>query len=398
MAIENKRVLISGAGIAGPALAGRLLRYGFTPTLIERAPAFREGGYMIDVWGTGYDVLEKCGLLQAAESKAYHFDQLTFVDASGRRLAGFGGAVFRRALGDRFFSVPRGDLARAIYDPIKDQVETLFGTTIESLAEDESGVDVVLSTGGARRFDLVIGTDGLRSRVRERVFGADAEFEKYLGYYAASFIAPSYPHRDEAAYVSFAKPGRQISRYAMREGRSAFLFVFATDRKAIHHDMAAQKALLHAWYDKDGWETPEILAALDRADDLYFDAVSQIRMPHWSRGRVALVGDAAHSPSLLAGAGSAYAMLGAYVLAGELAAASGDHSRAFPAYEARLKDYIRRQQDVAAGFAGSFTPRTALGVWARNAVVNLMRVPLINTWLMRRMLGENYAPPEYPAS
>ncbi len=389
--MKNRRILISGAGIAGPALAHWLATYGFAPTLIERASAFRAGGYMIDVWGTGYDLVERYGLLAAARQRGYVFDRLAFVNAQGRTVASLGGKMIQRALGGKFFSIPRGDLGRCIYDLIENRVEVLYGTTISALHQDADGVDVEFSTGETRRFDLVIGADGLHSRVRELVFGTESKFEKYLGYVAASFIAEGYPHRDEATYVSFAAPGRQISRYAMRQNRSAFLLVFAEkDKPAIApHDTAAQKALIRARFAQDRWEAPEILARLDAADELYFDPVSQIRMPLWTHGRVALVGDAAHCPSLLAGAGSAYAMLGAYVLAGELRAA-GDVARALPAYEQRLQAFILRQQDVAARFAGSFTPKTRLGMLVRDWVVNLMNVPVLGPWLARRMLGETF--------
>jgi 2-polyprenyl-6-methoxyphenol hydroxylase-like FAD-dependent oxidoreductase len=213
--------------------------------------------------------------------------------------------------------------------------------------------------------------------VRELAFGAEVQFEEYLGYVAASFIARGYPHRDEGTYVSFARPGRQVSRYAMRQDQSAFLLVFAEkDKPTIAaHDGAAQKALLHSKFDYNGWETSEILNQMDTAKDLYFDAVSQIHMPRWTKGRVALVGDAAYSPSLLAGAGAAFAMLGAYILAGEIYAAAGDFECAFRAYEQRLQPFILRQQNMAVGLAGSFTPKTALGVFLRDCVLNLMKVP-----------------------
>ncbi len=395
--MKRQRVLISGAGIAGPALAYWLLAYGLEPVLIECAPAFRAGGYMIDVWGTGYDLVERYGLLAAARQRGYVFDRLEFVDDRGRPVAGFGGDVLRQALGGRFFSIPRGDLARCIYDLIENRAEVLYGRSISALHQDAHGVDVQFSTGETRRFDLVIGADGLHSRVRELTFGDELKFEKYLGYVAASFIAEGYPHRNESTYVSFARPGRQISRYAIRQNRSAFLLVFAeANRPAMAgHDSAAQKALIRARFGQDGWETSEILHRLEAADELYFDPVSQIRLPHWIEDRVALVGDAAHCPSLLAGAGSAYAMLGAYVLAGELRAADGDFARAFAAYEQRLQSFILRQQDVAARFAGSFTPKTRLGLFVRDSVVNLMNVPALGAWLTRQMLGETFPLPDY---
>jgi len=391
-------VLISGAGIAGPALAHWLLRYGFTPTLIERAPHFRDGGYMIDIWGTGYDILERFGSRAEAERRGYHFDRLAFVDEDGRELAGFGGKVFRRALKDRFFSSPRGDLARLLYETVEGKVETQFGTAIADHRENADGVDVTFTTGETRRFDLVVGAEGLRSRLRERVFGPEKKFEKYLGYCAASFIVDGYPHRDEGTYLSYAKPGRQISRYAMREGRTAFLLVFARQARPTVHDADAQKALLHQMFGRDGWETPEILPLLDKAGDLYFDAVSQIRMPSWSKGRVVLLGDTAYCPSLLAGAGSHFAMLGAYVLAGELKRAGGDHARAFAEYEKTLRAYLTGQQNMAVGFAGSFTPKTAFGIAFRNFMLKLMGIPFFGEWMVRRMLGEPFAIPDYPAA
>lgn len=392
-----KSILICGAGIAGPALAYWLNRYGFEPALIERAPAFRDGGYMIDVWGTGYEILKRYGLLDAARARGYIFDRLEFVDEKGREVAGFGGEIFRGAFDNRFFSVPRGDLAHVLYDTVKDKVETVFGATIRALHEDEQGVRVDLTNGQTRRFDLVIGAGGLHSPVREMVFGPERAFEQYLGYCAASFITSGYPHRDEATYMSFARPGRQISRYAMRDGKTAFLFVFAADKPPpiAPHDSAGQKRLLHGIFGNDGWECPEILARLDAADELYFDPVSQIRMPQWTRGRVALLGDAAYCPSLLAGAGSAFAMLGAYVLAGELHRAGGDHGIAFSAYEAKLSGFMRRQQDNAVRFAGSFTPKTAFGVFLRNRVLNLMNVTPVGVWLTRQMLGEIFPLPDY---
>jgi len=392
------RVLISGAGIAGPALAFWLRRYGFDATLIERAPRFRDSGYMIDVWGLGYDLLERMGLLDAARDRGYAFERLAFVDERGRRVSGFDADVFRRAFRGRYFSIPRGDLALVVFDAVEGDVETLYSTSIEAIRQEDSDVEVQLNDGRTRRFDLVVGADGLRSRVRECVFGPIERFEKYLGYWAASFVASGYPHRDEGSYLSFARPGRQISRYALRGDRSAFLFVFVQDAplELDPHDAAAQKRVLRERFAEDGWECPEILERLDGADDLYFDAVSQIRAPAWSSGRVALVGDAAYCPSLLAGAGAAFAMLGAYVLAGELARAASDPVSAFPAYERRLRPFIERQQENAARFASSFTPRTALGLSFRNTVLNLMRIGPLGAWYARRAFANEFDLPTYP--
>jgi 2-polyprenyl-6-methoxyphenol hydroxylase-like FAD-dependent oxidoreductase len=393
--VSKRRVLISGAGIAGPSLALWLLRYGFEPTLIERAPAFRAGGYIIDVWGVGFDILERYGLLDAARERGYLFDRLKFVDERGRQRSAVGGEVFRRALGGKFFSIPRGDLAQVIYETVANRMEVRYGTTVQSLQRNAAGIEVELSTGERRAVDIVVGADGLHSRVRELAFGPESDYETYLGYLAASFVADGYPHRDEGVYVSFARPGRQVSRYAMRGNRSAFLFVLADAGEALPaaHDASAQRELLRARFGGDGWELPQILARLEATDALYFDVVSQIRLPRWTDGRIALIGDAAHSPSLLAGAGSAFAMLGAYVLAHELHRANGNAAQAFPAYEQRLRPYIARQQRAAARFAGSFAPKTAFGIRIRDAVLNLMNVPGVGGLLARGMFANNFPLP-----
>ncbi|HEV2561550.1 MAG TPA: hypothetical protein VGT78_05360 [Rhizomicrobium sp.] len=174
----KQRILISGSGIGGPALAYWLLRYGFEPTLIEHALAFREGGYMIDVWGTGYDLVERYGLLEATRAHAYAFDRLKFVNARGHAVSGFGSAVFQRALAGRFFSIPRGDLARTLHDTVAGKVETFYRTSIKELKGDANGVTILLTSGESRYFDIVIGADGLHSRVRELVFGTETFVRK----------------------------------------------------------------------------------------------------------------------------------------------------------------------------------------------------------------------------
>ena len=393
----NNNILVCGAGIAGCALAFWLREFGFAPTIVEQAPRFRDTGYMIDVWGTGYDVLERSGLLEEARKKSYAMDRITFVDGQGKEIAGYGGDIVRRALHGRFFNIPRGDLARILYEALEGRVETLYGTTIKSIGDRADATYVTFSHGPLRRFDLVIGTDGLRSRIRQLAFGREGQYEKYLGYCAASFIAAGYPHRDQSTYVSHSRRGRQIARYAMRDDRSAFLFVFSEPQPGPirWHGITAQKKVLHNQFALDGWEAPEILEYLWATNELYFDTVSQIRMPQWSRGRIALVGDAAYCPSLLAGEGAAFAMLGAFILAGELHRANGDYIQAFADYEKRLRSFLGRKQEIASDFAKYFAPTTELGLSLRNATLKLLDVPAIGVPLTRYMFGQSFVLPKY---
>lgn len=389
-------ILIVGAGIAGPALAYWLARDGHRPTLLERAPALRTGGYVIDFWGAGFDVAERMGVLPAVRERGYVLKEVRIVGEEGQRVGGFDAEVFGRMTDGRYVSLPRGELARVLYDALDERTERVFGDELLALDEDDRGVTATLAKGGARRFDLVVGCDGLHSKVRALTFGPEERFEKYLGYEVAAFTTQGYPHRDEDVYLLYAEPGQQVGRFTMRDDRTVFLFVWAQDEAPPHDgDPAAQRVRARARFAKSGWECPEILRALDGASDLYLDRVSQVRMDAWTRGRVALVGDAAYCVSLLAGQGSALAMVGAYVLAGELHAAGGDHRAAFAKYEARLGDFLRGKQRAAERFAGSFAPRTEFGLWFRNRVTELLRVPLIAEVAMGRDLRDAIELPDY---
>lgn len=396
--MKLRSALISGAGIAGPTLAYWLLRAGFMPTLIERAARFREGGYMIDFWGAGFDVAEKMNLLPRLRDVSYRFDRIKSVDERGRTRSELGGRAFRGALGERFFSLQRGDLARAIFDTISDKLEIIFDDTIIAVREEPSFVEVSFERSTPRRFDLLFGCDGLHSVVRRIGFGEEQQFEKFLGYYAASFLTTDYPHREDLTYVSYGAPGRQISRYALRNNRSAFLFVFSRDRPFANHPHAeAAKRIVCEIFASDRWvEIPEILERMNSCGEFYFDSVSQIRMPAWSQGRTVLVGDAAYCPSLLAGEGAAFAMAGAYILAGELHRANGDYRQAFKAYEKQLRGFVEGKQRSAERFAASFAPATQFGLSVRDLVLRAAESFLpLGKWLVRKMVGDSLTLPDY---
>jgi 2-polyprenyl-6-methoxyphenol hydroxylase-like FAD-dependent oxidoreductase len=395
--MKTKTVLISGAGIAGPTLAYWLLHYGFEPVLVERAPALREGGYMIDFWGVGYDVAERMALLPVLHEHGYRIQELRLVDREGNRIGGFGLDAFRSMLADRFVSLLRGDLAKTIWSALGGRVETIFGDRVEAIEQHSDGIDVAFAFAAPRRFDLVIGADGLHSGVRSLVFGPEVRFERYLGYYAASFSVVSYPYLERRAYVAFAQPGRQVARYSLNEDRTVFLFVFASDRQLpiSPHDTRAQKQVLRDKFADDSWEFRKAVDAMEHCSDLYFDAVSQISMDAWSSGRVGLVGDACFCPSLLAGQGSALAMAAAYVLAGELNAADGDYRRAFGRYEMLFHPFIVGKQMAAVRFATSFAPRTKLGIWVRNLMTRLMSMPWVADWAMGSLIKDGLILPNY---
>jgi 2-polyprenyl-6-methoxyphenol hydroxylase-like FAD-dependent oxidoreductase len=390
-----RTVLISGAGIAGPTLAFWLKAAGFEPTLVERSPAPRAGGYVIDFWGLGYDIAERMGLIGAIARGGYRAQELRVVDDAGRRVAGFGTRVFEELTGGRYVTLERSLLSRLLYEKVEGRVETIFGDEIVALREQQDGVVVELKQAGARRFDLLIGADGLHSAVRQLAFGPQAQFEKYLGYKIAAFQLRGYRPRDEGIYVIYNQPGRMAGRFALRDDLTLFLLVFAAPDAALPASLDAQKAMLREVYGPAQWECPHTLQELDRADELYLDRVSQIRMQNWSRGRVALIGDAAFCVSLLAGQGSALAIIAAYVLAGELAGARGDFSRAFARYEALLRDFVAGKQRGAERFAGAFAPKTRMGLIFRNQLVKAFAAPGLSRLVVGRDIIDRLPLPDY---
>lgn len=397
------KILIVGTGIAGPTLAHWLAKYGFEPTLVERSPSLRTGGYIIDFWGAAFDVAERMGLVERLERTGYHVQELRIVDGDGRRVGGFDASVFSRLTGGRYVSLARSALSEAIYDTLDARTERIFGLSPTSLVETDSGpsggVEVTFDDGSRRVFDLVIGADGLHSRVRELTFGPEAQFEKFLGYEVAAFEAQGYPHRDTDVYLMYTQKGRQVARFSLRDDRTLFLFIWASsDAAAPPQDIEQQRARISERFEDSGWEVPEILKRLPEVDELYLDRVSQIHMPSWTRSRVALVGDAAHCVSLLAGQGAALAMIGANVLAGELHLAKGDHAQAFERYQARLRDFMSHKQRAAERFAGAFAPRTTLGLFLRNQISKALRLPYVADRALSADLRDAIELPHYDAA
>ena len=398
MASAATNVLVSGAGVAGPTLAWWLRRHGFEVTIVEHAQRFRTGGYIIDFWGAGFDVAGRMGLLPEICRKGYAMREVRVVDAQGKRISGFPAEPIVRLSGGRYTSVARGDLAATIYKSIGGSVETIFGDSIESIEQTPEVVEVAFARGKPRRFDLVVGADGVHSNVRRLVFGADDRFEHYLGFKVAAFSVDGYSARDELVYVMYTEVGQQVSRFTMRDDRTMFLFTFADPDMDMPRTVEEQKTLLRERFGRSGWECPQILEALERSPDLYFDRVSQIRMPadQWcAGGRVALIGDAASCASLLAGEGAGLGMIAAYTLAGELHRAGGDYASAIRRYRDRFLPFVTDKQKAALRFAKTFAPPSKFAMQLRNAIFRLMSVGWIARIAGGRGLIDDIVLPDY---
>jgi 2-polyprenyl-6-methoxyphenol hydroxylase-like FAD-dependent oxidoreductase len=357
--MKNKTVLISGASVAGPALAFWLHRYGFQPTIVERAPAVRPGGYAIDFRGTSLRVLERMGLLPEVQRKQTRIGAITIVDRNNRKVA---------SMPDGFTSgeleVPRGDLAAIFHEATRETTEYIFDDSIVDIEESAAGVEVLFERGGRRSFDLVVGADGLHSKVRSIVFGKEADFVRYLGFHVSVFTIPNYLNLENAG-LYYGTLGKKVGIFSGGDPREAKASFFFSTEPLDHmrRDSDRQKKILRQHFQDEGWELPRLLELMGTAPDFYFDSVSQVKMDRWSAGRSVLVGDAAWCASPLSGMGTGMAIIGAYVLAGELAEANGDYQLAFKNYESLMRAFVEKCQGIADGGADWFVPRTRFRLW-----------------------------------
>jgi 2-polyprenyl-6-methoxyphenol hydroxylase-like FAD-dependent oxidoreductase len=359
--MKNRTILISGASVAGPALAFWLSRYGFRPTIIERAPAVRPGGYAVDFRGASMEVLERMGILAEVQRMQTRTGAITIVDSAGKKIA---------SMPDGFTSgqleILRGDLAEVLHEATRQDAEYIFDDSIAGLVEDEGGVKVTFSRSQPRTFDLVVGADGLHSKVRALAFGNESRFMHHLGYYISIFTIPNYLNLDHTG-LFYGTLGKKVGIFGAKDDSKA-MASFYFDSPLLdcdRRDVEEQKRILRTTFAEELWEVPQLLKMMGDAPDFYFDSISQIKMNRWSAGRTVLLGDAAYCASPLSGMGTGMAVVGAYILAGELKQADGDHAIAFARYQALMREYVTRCQKIADG-ADWFVPRTRMKLWLSN--------------------------------
>lgn len=366
--MKTKKILISGASVAGPALAFWLHRYGFEVTIVERAPYIRPGGYAIDFRGPAMQVLERMDIIKEIKKFETRAGKITIVDKHNKKLA---------SMPDGFTSgeleIMRGDLANVFYEATKNDTEYIFDDSITALQENGTGVTVSFNRNEPRHFDLVVGADGLHSNVRALAFGAESRFMHHLGIYFAFFSTPNFMDLKDMAGLYYGTLGKRVGVFSAKqdtEARAGFYFA-SPQLQYNYRDINQQKEMIRERFSGEAWQIPELLKLMDNAPDFYFDSVSQIRMDRWSKGSVVLLGDAGYCASPMSGMGTSMAVIGAYILAGELKEAEGNHVIAFAKYETQMRPLVTACQKLAEG-AEWFVPQTRFKLWMSQQIWKIL--------------------------
>jgi 2-polyprenyl-6-methoxyphenol hydroxylase-like FAD-dependent oxidoreductase len=366
------RILISGASIAGPVLAYWLTRHDFDVTVVECAPTLRKtGGHAVDLFRPSMEISAKMGVLPRIEALATGTDTLRLYREGRQRPARIDLTKIVGAASDRHVEIMRDDLSEAYYEAARDRVEYVFGDSITAISPDG---EVTFENTAPRRFDVVVGADGLHSNVRRLIFGAEAGLTRFIGGYLAVLSAPK-ALADQGEMVVHVGAGRLAGIYSaehLTDARALFMFRSKDELQYHHRDVMRQKELLRGTFTGMDPQVDRWLDELDRTPTFYFDSITQLQLDTWSSGRVTLVGDAGYCPGPAVGGSTSLAVLGAYVLAGELARAGGDHVRAFAAYEREMRQPVLRSRAFARGAAKSLVPGSRAAVWAMTKAVRLV--------------------------
>lgn len=346
----GREVLICGAGIAGIVLAHRLARGGFRPTVVERAPALRRGGNAVDLRGPAVDIVSDMGVYDELCRRATGLAEFHRIDPAGNRVVSMVPEVIA---GD--VELLRTDLSAVLFAAAQDGIDYRFGDFVAALDDTGGQVAVTFQSGRRRDFDLVVGADGLHSQTRALAFGPESEYVHHLGCYQAHFTTDNILNLERAGLL-LNRPGRTLGCYSVHRDREIVVGLFFDSPPVTYDrsDSAAQQVWVKQAFAGMGWRTVELLGRMDHADDFYFDSVAQVVVEQPYRGRIALVGDAAYSPSLLSGMGATLATIGAAALADELNATPDDHLGAFGRYHERTAAMVTLSHQLARVSRGWF--------------------------------------------
>ncbi|TMR92309.1 FAD-dependent monooxygenase [Nonomuraea basaltis] len=380
------RAIIIGAGIAGLAAALRLSQIGWDSLIIERASHRRSGGYGVTFGGIGYDAAERMGILPDLRKRAFVTEELVYHKPNGERRFSLTRESIAATMGPRSMNILRGDIETVLYDKVRDQAEIRFGTTITAVDQDAHAVHVTLSDGSVEHADLLIGADGLHSATRALVFGPEEDYLLDLEHMVAVYMLDKRPAAIAPGTTgTLSSRGRTVAVISVGDGRNVAFFGYRTDRGAGTRADGPAKVLPQVYGDL-GWIIPETLAGMATTDSVYFDTISQVVAPAWSRGRVALLGDAAWCVTLFAGYGSALAVGGADRLGTELERHQGDIGAALAAWETALRPEVDKKQKLGRRVKGVYAPANPLLLWLTQLPLRLAALPPVRRYMIRRFI------------
>jgi len=371
MTIKNKRVLISGASIAGPALAYWLQRYGFEVTIVEIAPASRIGGYKIDLRGKAVDVAKKMEIYDKARQLSIVMLSGTILDEKGTVIDEIAGEYMGMHVGDDI-ELWREDLSRILYEATSNSCEYIFGNSIKSVTQNHDNITVEFLSGQSRQFDILVGADGIHSNVRSLVFGNESLYSHNLGDYFVAICSAKTNLNLDRHEIFYSKIDKLFNIYCTSKGEDAKeLFVFRAPGLTFDYkDIKQQKEIVSRIYSDAEWEIPTMLQAMNQSSDFYFDEVKQIRMEKWFKNRTIVIGDAAFSPCLASGQGTSLALVGAYILAGELMQKEGDYTAAFTEYEKEMKSFVDANQKLGEAIIEHMVPKEKVEPWMGASILD----------------------------
>ena len=378
------RILISGGGLAGLTLAYWLNQYGFIPVIVEEAQGLRRDGYGIDFFGTGYDVAARMGLIDWLAPRKLPVQHVAYVNADGSQIAKLDIALMEKVMYGHYMALMHWTLEEALYNAVKDDVEIRFGCTLKAVDQDAEGVSATFSDGRQERFDLLIGSDGLHSNTRRLVFGPEQDFGRYMGYYVACYALPD-RYGIGPTWQNYTEPNRQAGVYCSDTPGELITFFMVEAPDEGHIPTAERLPRLRRAFAGMDWITARLLDDIPDPNAIYMDTVTQIRMPTWHQGRVALVGDAAYCLTLISGQGASMALGGAYILAQALKD-DHDYARAFQRYEDFMREPVESRQQSARDFAKAFVPGSPLALLLQKLMMKVVLRPAF-TGLLRRQFG-----------
>ena len=397
-------ILVCGGGCAGPSLAFWLARAGHRVTIVERFPALRASGAQIDLRAQGIQVAKRMSLIDTIRSKVVDEDGMAWVDGNGTPQATF--MANKTGKGPQSFSseyeIMRGDLVRILYDATKDNVEYIFGKTVEHFEQDEKSVTAHFSDGKTGTYDILVGADGQGSRTRKAILPPDVDPLRHLGVYTAYWCVPTVASDNKIGKATHAPGGRMIMTRTHSPVESQAIFNMRDDSEEMRSipkaSIEKQKEFWSSKFNDIGWVVPRLIAGMQTSEDFYCQEVAQVRTDTWYKGRVVLVADAAHCPSPMTGMGTTSALLGAYVLAGEIAQNSENLDKAFANYDKILRPFINEIQWLPSWTLPIVLPKTQLGINLLHfvaSVVAFLRIPELVARFSKDERG-GWKLPEYP--